>query len=66
MDLSNTEKSWDVKREATIISHLSFNSLNRMILKGLIKDDDLVWHAGLSGWRKAGEQEYLIPIFKQK
>lgn len=65
MDSSNTEKKWDVKREAKIFANLSFGIIKRMILKGKIKDDDLVWHAGMSGWRKAGEQEELKSLLNR-
>jgi hypothetical protein len=65
MDLSNTKKKWDVKGKTTIAYNLSFGSITNMILKGAIKEDDLVWHAGMSGWRKVGEQEDLKPIFSR-
>jgi len=64
MDSSNTEKKWDVKRDAKIFCNLSFGAIKRMILGGVIKEDDLVWHTGMSGYRNAGEQEELIPLFR--
>ena len=65
MGLNNTEQRWDAKRESTIVSNLSFGAIKRMILGGVIKEDDLVWHAGMSGYRKAREQEELTPLFNR-
>ena len=65
MASSNTEKRWDVKRDAKIFFNLSFGAIKEMILGG-VKEDDLVRHTGMSGWRKASEQEELKPFFKQK
>ena len=65
MASSNTEKKWDVKRESTTVSNLSIGAIKRMILGGVIKDDDLVWHTGMSGYRKAGEQEELKALFNE-
>ena len=62
---SDTEKKWDVKRVSTIVSDLSIGAIKRMIRGGVIKDDDLVWHAGMSDYRKAGEQEDLKPLFNE-
>lgn len=66
MDSSNTEKRWDVKRDALRFPDLSFGAIKRMILCGAIKDDDLVWHAGMSGYRKASEQEELKAFFLKR
>ena len=60
-----TEQRWDVKRDALRFPGLRFGSIKSMVLKGAIKEDDLVWHAGMSGWRKAGEQEELKSFFKE-
>ncbi|MDO9542421.1 MAG: response regulator [Kiritimatiellia bacterium] len=65
MDANATEKRWDVKREAKIIYGLRFDDIKRLILGRLIKEGDLIWHADLSGWRKAGEQEELKPFFNR-
>ena len=65
MASSNTEKKWDVKRESTTVSNLSIGAIKRMILCGAIKDDDLVWHSGMSGYRKASEQEELKSFFSE-
>ena len=59
------EQRWDVKRESKIFSALSFGQVTRLIAKGLLKEDDLIWHSGLSGWRKAGEVEELKPFFQE-
>jgi len=64
--MSATEKRWDVKRDALRFPDLSFGAIKRMTLCGAIKEDDLVWHSGMSGWRKAIEQEELKPIFNSK
>ena len=61
-----TERRWDVKRGATIVSSLGFGAIKRMITGGVIKEDDLVWHTGMSGYRKAGEQKELIPFFNRR
>lgn len=60
-----TEERWDVKRGGRIFSRLSFGQIKRSISKGIIKEDDLVWHSGLSGWLKAGEAKELRPFFQK-
>lgn len=60
-----TEERWDVKDGGKIFSHLSFGQIKRLIANGLIKEDHFIWHSGLSGWRKAGEQEELKPFFQK-
>ena len=63
--MSATEKRWDVKRDALRFPDLSFGAIKRMILCGAIKDDDFVWHSGMSGYRKASEQEELKSFFNE-
>ena len=60
------EDRWDVKRAGRIFSRLSLGHVKRSITKGLIKEDDLIWHSGMSGWRKADESEELKPLFKKR
>lgn len=59
------EERWDVKDGGKIFSNLSFGQIKRLIAKGIIKEDNLIWHSGLSGWRKAGEQEKLKPFLRE-
>lgn len=54
------EERWDIKRDAKLFSRLSFGQVKRLISKGMIKEDDLIWHNGLSGWR-AGRAKALFP-----
>ena len=65
MGSGQIEQRWDVRDGGKIFSHLSFGQITRLISKGLIKEDSLIWHSGLSGWRKAGEQEELKPFFQK-
>lgn len=59
------EERWDVKDGRKIFSYLSFSQIKGLISKGMLKEDNLIWHSGLSGWRKAGEQEELKPFFQK-
>lgn len=63
--MEEKEERWDFKRDAKIFSYLRLGEMKRLIYKGLIKEDDLIWHPGLSGWRKAGDQEELRPFFDE-
>ena len=67
MGSSNTEQRWDVKRDAKTFCNLSFDAIKQMILVGGggIKEDDLVRHTGMSGWRKAIEHEELKSFFSE-
>ena len=65
MGSSNTAKRWDVKRDAKIFCNLSFGAIKEMILGGGVKEDDLVRHTGMSGWRKAIEHEELKAFFSE-
>lgn len=59
------EERWDVKRGGRIFSRLSFAQVKEFISRGALKEDDLIWHSGLSGWRKAGETEELKRFFQE-
>jgi len=41
---------------------LNFGQMTKLAATGRLKEDDLIWHSGLSGWRKAGEAEELKPF----
>ena len=56
---------WDVRKDARIFSSLMLGDVKKWISKGNLKEDDLVWHAGLSGWRRASDQEELKSLFKK-
>lgn len=59
------EERWDVKDNGKVFSYLSLGRVKRLISKGIIKEDYLIWHSGLSGWRKAGEVDELKTLFQK-
>ena len=59
------EEKWDVKKGARIFSRLTFAQVKGFISRGVLKEDDLVWHSGLSGWRKASDVEELKRFFQK-
>ncbi|GEM_PF-3687508 len=65
MAIDATEQKWDIKQDCKIFSCLNFGQMTKLAATGRLKEDDLIWHSGLSGWRKAGEAEELKPFFQK-
>jgi len=58
------EMRWDIKRGANVYRQVSDDRIKFWIITGKIKAGEVVvWHTGLSGWRRPEELEELIPFF---
>ena len=57
------EMRWDIKRGANVYRQVSDDRIKLWIITGKIKAGEVVvWHTGLSGWRRPEELEELIPF----
>ena len=65
MAIGATRKKWDIKMDSKAFSCLNFGQVSKAIAQGLLNEDHLIRHNGLSGWRKAGEAEELKPFFQK-